>query len=116
MREGIMTRVSHRASEALLSNESASDSRDGVSLPGVFNDPDPARGHEPDPTSIAFQPPSETSIHAASAVLLHQTAVRMQQIGGNMTASQPERLAPRCLYPQSVPLAPSNAPVEPCAL
>jgi hypothetical protein len=38
MREGIMTRVSHRASEASLSNESASDSRDGVSLPGVFND------------------------------------------------------------------------------
>ena len=67
MREGIMTRVSHRASEALLSNESASDSRDGVSLPGVFNDPDPARGHEPDPTSIAFEPLSETSIHAASA-------------------------------------------------
>ena len=67
MREGIMTRVSHRASEALLSNESASDSRDGVSLPGVFNDPDPARGHEPDPTSIAFRPLSETSIHMAFA-------------------------------------------------
>ena len=74
MREDIMTRVSYRASEASLSNESASDSRDGVSLLGVFNDPDPARGHEPDPTSIAFQPLSETSIHAASAVLLHQTA------------------------------------------
>ena len=34
--------------------------------------------------------------------------VRMQRVGGNMTDSRPEHLAPRCLYPQSVPLAPSN--------
>src|SRR5438034_10413781 len=32
----------------------------------------------------------------------------MQRVGGNMTESRPEHLAPRCLYPQSVPLAPSN--------